>query len=328
MNPTGASVQMPQSQSSDILQSVLDRLEKIDSKLGHLSKIESKVDAINQRLNSMDYKITEIEKSQTFLCEQYDSINTTTNLNKVSVEHLKEDVNKLIAENVALRQKNETLADDVIDMKCRSMKDNLLFFGIPEGTSQIPGRRFVPSVPSALGSVPGENNLENELMEHGLSEPISEQTSEHSDHDETVLKTANAPLQLYSSVAAGEENCKSKVHDFCNKILRIHEPEKTVNIIVAHRIGRYVPGKIRPIVARLEPDSKMTLKRVLKYTKLKETPYNVSDQYPQEVKDKRKTLIPDLVKARNEGKTAFLRRDKLIIQENRYNPHLVNENKD
>jgi hypothetical protein len=70
------------------------------------------------------------------------SINSTTNSNKVSVEYLKADVSKVIVENVALKQRNETLGDDVIDMKCRSMKGSRLFFDISEGIAQIPGRRF------------------------------------------------------------------------------------------------------------------------------------------------------------------------------------------
>ena len=36
------------------------------------------------------------------------------------------------AENELLKFRNETLAEDVIDLKCRSMRDNLLFFGVEE----------------------------------------------------------------------------------------------------------------------------------------------------------------------------------------------------
>lgn len=33
---------------------------------------------------------------------------------------------------------NESLTDDVIDLKCRSIRDSLLFFGIPEMTHTPP----------------------------------------------------------------------------------------------------------------------------------------------------------------------------------------------
>lgn len=307
-------------QSSDLLQTLLDRLDKIDNKLGQLgatrTKVENKLDAINQRLNSMDMKISEIEKSQNLICEQYDTVNSVAESNKVNIEKLQADMHNLRTENSALKAKSESLTDDLTDMKCRSMKDNLLFFGIPEGLAQIPGERFVPH--GLENTVQNGGFVSSEMeINFPLSQEIQDPQSQQCDGME---RSTGKPVPSYSSVASGEENCKFKVYDFCNKVLKMHEPEKCINIIVAHRIGRSVPGRIRPIVARLESDSKMAIKNALKTIKLKDSDYNVSDQYPQEVKEKRKALIPELIKARAAGKTAFLRRDKLIIQENRYPP--------
>jgi hypothetical protein len=302
---------------------VLDRLDKIDNKLGQLgatqSKVENKLDAINQRLNSMDLKISEIEKSQNFICEQYDTVSGVAESNSVKIEKLQAEMHNLKTENSALKAKSETLTDDLTDMKCRSMKDNLLFFGIPEGLAQIPGERFVP--PGLKNTIRNGGTESTEMEINFQLSQLSQEVQDSQGQQIDGMERSNCePVPSYSSVASGEENCKLKVYDFCNKVLKMHEPEKCINIIVAHRIGRFVPGKIRPIVARLESDSKMTIKNVLKTIKLKGTDYNVSDQYPQEVKEKRKALIPELIKARAAGKTAFLRRDKLIIQENRYSP--------
>ena len=39
----------------------------------------------------------------------------------------------------------------------------------------------------------------------------------------------------------------------------------------------------------------------------------IGEDYSQEVRDTRKKLIPELVKAKNDGKRAHLRYDKLVI---------------
>jgi hypothetical protein len=66
-------------------------------------------------------------------------------------------------------------------------------------------------------------------------------------------------------------------------------------------------------VAKFDTDSKMLIKSFLKKVKLQHTDYNMSEQYPQEVKDRRKELFPVMLEARNSGKRAVLVRDKLFI---------------
>jgi hypothetical protein len=197
------------------------------------------------------------------------------------------------------------------------MKDNLLFFGVPEGRLQIPcpeselSTELSTETTETIVDTNGINNCHENMNTNS-----EEQQMNNLPLNLTQMNTENQ--EQYSAVAATDnENCKNKVYDFCKKVLKMKSPEQNIKIVVAHRIGRFVPGKIRPIVARLEPESKAMIKKALKSVKLKETPYNVSDQFPQEVKDKRKALIPDLVKARQEGKTAFIRRDKLVILPNR-----------
>lgn len=326
MNPTPVPPSMPYGQCNDILQSVLDRLDTIDKKLGQLNSIQTKVDAINNRLDSMDLKILEIERSQSFICDKYDHINSTVNSNTSDIEKLQVAMEKLKYENTELKNKNDSFSEELIDMKCRSMKDNLLFFGVPEGNLQIPSETLEASelhishksdsTADPMACANGDMITENTNDDGGVLED-EDRTGASALHNLPESSQSHGPVTgaSYSAAASMSENCQAKVLDFCKKVLKIHEPNKSVKIIVAHRIGKYIPGKIRPIVARLEPDSKNVIKSALKTVKLKTTPYNVSDQYPQEVKEKRKQLIPELIKARREGKTAFLRRDKLIIQQ-------------
>ena len=58
--------------------------------------------------------------------------------------------------------------------------------------------------------------------------------------------------------------------------------------------------------------------RSLKSAYLKGIPFNVFDQHPQRVQRRREALIPDMVKARSEGKRANLVRDKLFVNNKEY----------
>jgi hypothetical protein len=55
------------------------------------------------------------------------------------------------------------------------------------------------------------------------------------------------------------------------------------------------------------------IKDGLKGAKLQMTPCNVTDQYPQEINDRRKEFISVMLEARKAGKKAIFVRDKLYI---------------
>ena len=55
------------------------------------------------------------------------------------------------------------------------------------------------------------------------------------------------------------------------------------------------------------------MKDQLRPVNLRQTPYNVTDQYPHEVQQGRRDLISVMMQARKDGKRASLVRDKLFI---------------
>jgi hypothetical protein len=308
------------SQESSVLQSVLTRLDNIDRKLGQLNTIQLTVDKITVRLDSMDQKITEIEKSQIFISEQYETVSKCTNSNKACIDQLQNDVKHLRLQNESLKSKNDEMMDGIIDLKCRSMRDNLLFFGVPEGIQQIPDN----PLNAGVETLPFNRGLETEADITDSEHPCESSEAAGGSPENTTQPTDTLPNSInsnlsYSNVASQNEDCKAKVFDFCYKILGIKNPDKLIKINRAHRIGIFIPGKIRPLVANFDSDSKSLIQSALKTVKPRTTPYNVSEQFPPEVKERRKALIPELIKARRDGKTAFLRRDKLIIQESRSN---------
>lgn len=97
-------------------------------------------------------------------------------------------------------------------------------------------------------------------------------------------------------------------------MLKIPDPESKFDIDVAHRIGERQVGKIRPIVAKfVRREHKDTMKQTAQKCNLRDSPFNVAEQLPKVVQERRKLLIPKMVQFRSEGKRATLTRDKLFV---------------
>ncbi len=242
--------------NNDVLQSILSRLDKMDSKLNQLNNIQTSVNKINERLNAMDRKIADIENGQKFVGEKYDTLMTKADQNTHKISEANANLKSVKEDNAKIKATNKSLVEDIIDLKCRSMRDNLLFFGV---TEQPPT---------------------------------------------TATTTPTQP----------PEDCADLVFKSFRAELKIENPQAKISIDRAHRIGRFSSGKTRPIVAKFrDSSSKQCVKDALKLVDLKASPCNVSEQYPQEVKDRRRTLVPIMVQARKDGKKAVLVRDKLYI---------------
>lgn len=121
-------------QNDSVLQTMLSTIETIEQKMGQLGEIHTSVNKVTDRLDAMDKRLTEIEHSQQFIhvSDQHESLSTATAANKSDIQHVQSDVKRLYDENAKLKSANESLLDDAIDLKCRSMRDNLLFFGVPK----------------------------------------------------------------------------------------------------------------------------------------------------------------------------------------------------
>lgn len=78
------------------------------------------------------------------------------------------------------------------------------------------------------------------------------------------------------------------------------------------RIGKYNPQKKRPVLIKLTREA--TRARILRNTKvLKGTEIWIDEDYPKEVQEERRRLIPHMKEARERGYRAQLRYNKLIV---------------
>lgn len=87
----------------------------------------------------------------------------------------------------------------------------------------------------------------------------------------------------------------------------------------ARRMGRYREGNTRPIQVKLTRGNKKA--EILKQARnLKGTDIWIDQDYPKEILEQRKELIPKLKEAREKGNKATLKYNKLIINGKVYNP--------
>lgn len=185
MHPSTSQV-IPQ-WSQDIctcLDIISKRLEKLDVKETSLTSMQSEIKNLN-------LKVLEVEESQEFISKSFkeNEVNATK-----ALDHLDEITElKHVLENTMTE--NKRLNEEIIDIQCRSMRDNLIFYGIKEDVS----RRV--------------------------------------------------------------ENCEEIISDVCRNVLNIQE---SIEIEHAHRMGRKMNDKPRPVVVKLSrfPQREMVRKSI------------------------------------------------------------------
>ena len=117
---------------------------------------------------------------------------------------------------------------------------------------------------------------------------------------------------MLSSSKVTVAKTESILRNFMDKELRVKDVED-ISIERAHRVGKpRSDGKPRPIIAKFSffKDKSYILSKA---PNLAGTNFGVSSDFPKEVVDIRKSLLPHLRAARKRGCTAKLVYDKLYI---------------
>ena len=284
---------------------------KIDMILSKISKMEMNQTAFLTRLNDMENKmvetnkkVVEIENSQCHISEKFDDMNSKTKINTSDIHRLQGEVKSLTKANDELTKSNKKIKDEVIDLKCRSIRDNMLFFGVPESPSPAytgVGSSTVDEQATAMDDNSGATG--------GPSIPYN---------GPSLFKAPLSSSASFADVTKQGENCADLVYEFCETLLKIENHRMKIQIERAHRIGSRKPDKIRPIVAKFVlSEHKDIVKAAASNIDLKSAPYNgvyrVTDHLPPEVVARRKELIPRLIEERAKGNKANLVRDKLYV---------------
>ena len=104
-----------------------------------LDQIERTVNVINMtvsdlevKVNSIEPRVTEVEKSCSFISRENDDRKKELDRARTEVSKLRIDCISMQSDANSLRAKNAGLELKVTDLESRSMRDNLLFYGITE----------------------------------------------------------------------------------------------------------------------------------------------------------------------------------------------------
>ncbi|XP_061173532.1 uncharacterized protein LOC133182697 [Saccostrea echinata] len=156
-----------------------------------------------------------------------------------------------------------------------------------------------------------------ELMSRNL-ENIRRDRDEMSDQV-SDLQWRSMKSNLVFSGLGGEtnnEDNEAKLRDFLQYELGIGHYIQFGNV---HRFGKHIRGKNRPIVARFLYNKERDMVKDRGYM-LKNKPYGIREQFPAKIEDRRKQLLPEVKRLREEGNRVKLVRDKLIVNGELYNP--------
>ncbi|XP_052068748.1 histone-lysine N-methyltransferase SETD2-like isoform X1 [Mytilus californianus] len=219
---------------------VTERLKKLDM-----------LEDILQRVVSMETHCKKIDCEVSNMKEQIKThTNNIINLDQ-GLSEMSNKVQDMGEQNYILFEENRQLKEKVIEQQSRSMRENLIFKGVPDDYN------------------PDEDT-------------------------EAILK------------------------DFIKSEIQI---EEEINFHVVHRLKPKKDKSPRGIVAKFErrKDRNMVLSAAIQKLKNKKQ-FVVHEQYPIEIIERRRELVPILKDARTKGHEAVLKEDRLYIDKKRFFP--------
>ena len=104
----------------------MTKLDKIEHTMNMISL---KVPDLETKVNSMDINVNEVEDSYKFISSENDD-------RKKELEKTKAELKLLKSNSNTLEDKNSKLETKAVDLESRSMRENILFYGILEGGPQ------------------------------------------------------------------------------------------------------------------------------------------------------------------------------------------------
>ena len=161
-----------------------------------------------------------------------------------------------------------------------------------------------------------KNTINNNINEKFKNlEAKNEHLENKMEEQSSQIKNIERFLRRKNLIFFGVEEGEKSYHDLENAILYIINKYFGFNfengLEAVRRIG--IKGeKVRPVVVTFSTMG-LKLKIQQNQTCLKESPYYIKQDFPQEVLKKRKDLQSQLKKEKEAGNTAFIKYDKLIV---------------
>ena len=119
---------------------LLDDVNMIKQKFQSIDKIEQTVNLINTKVTDLETKMASLETRLTANEQSCQFISDANEQNKNELKQAKENILNLQTkctglqkDTKTLKQEHENFDSKLVNLEARSMRDNLMFYGIPEG---------------------------------------------------------------------------------------------------------------------------------------------------------------------------------------------------
>ena len=223
---------------------IIAHLSRLESKITSLDRKLEKLDSLENKVNNFDSEMKKMWLHVTDSCKKTDSRITTVEDRVDSVEFSTSTAQETITR---LETENDKLKQSMVYLQSQSMRNNLLFSGIPEIPSEKP------------------------------------------DDTERIVRRF-----------------------MCDKLQMASDLVGRMKIERAHRMGEKSQRYDRKIVCKFNQFADRETVRKLS-SKLKGTSFYINEQFPIEVNEKRRKLVPKMNAAKRDGKRAWISYDTLYI---------------
>lgn len=140
MNDNGTLMNMIQQMNNNFM----TRLSSIESNVSKLNSIESDIQLIRSDMyklqvenSQISKRISVVEKSCETISVLFDDSKTVNSNTQKEISNLKCENEKLKSNAAQNNEKCKLLSSEILDLKTRSMQQNLLFFGLAEGQDGV-----------------------------------------------------------------------------------------------------------------------------------------------------------------------------------------------
>ena len=280
----------------------------------------------------MENKVGDVEASCSFISAENDDRKKDLSKAKSEIASLKGKCENLEKNTQSYMDKSAKLEAKVIDLESRSMRENLLFYGIPEGGPEENCENLVKTLCAEKLEILEPHSLVFDRIHrlgnasHNKVRPIvakfhyfkqREMVRQASYNHSASLKAANLGIGIQ-----WPQQVRDARKTLCAEKLEILEPHSLVFDRI-HRLGNASHNKVRPIVAKFHYIKQREMVRQASYNhsaSLKAANLGIGIQWPQQVRDARKTLYPIMQQEKNKGNTAKMVKDKLFVNGIEYVP--------
>ena len=177
----------------------VDRIETVEKTVNSIS---SKLSQLELKVDSIDKRALDVEKNCSFISEKYDDQSKDLKTAKDEIKKLTDSCCSLKQTMDSLENDRDRLKEKVLDGEFRSMRGNLIFYGIPETSQPEQPENCDTLVKSFINdqlNINGGNMLLDRA--HRLGAPRTDGSSRpivvkfHYYHDREAARKATAPVK-------------------------------------------------------------------------------------------------------------------------------------